>query len=64
MEASSRIDFHGFHMLIIVIQKEDLQHPDQKYDADTDCQKADPEPEFDAVGIEFNLRTQICTPPL
>ncbi len=58
------VDLDYFHMLVIIIQKENLQKPYQKHDSKTECGKVHPQTELDAFGIEFNLRTQIYNLPL
>ena len=39
-----------------------LQEPDEQQKTDADADEVDPQAKFDTVSVEFNFRTQICSP--
>ena len=57
-------DLLGLHGLIGIIEKINLQKPDQKKGNHTESEKVHPQAKADALKIESNLRTQTYNPPL
>ena len=55
------IDLCSLHVLVIVVQKKNLQKPNEQQNSDADADEIHPQAEFDAVTVEFNFRTQICS---
>lgn len=56
--------FCRLHFLIIVVEKIDLQEPDQGDQKQGEADEIDPQLEPDAVEVESSLQIQICSPPL
>ena len=62
--SGNAVYLHDFHMLVIVVQEENLQEPNQNYNSKSQSGEVNPKPEFYAFCIETNFRTQIYNLPL